>query len=71
MKLEIFKVCKQCLSPGITYPDCICCYTNGYPTIELEFEICECCGNIHETPAYTEFNKKQFENDKTRNSKRN
>ena len=62
-KLERIKVCKKCLSPGITDPDCICCYTNGFPTIELEFEICECCDRMDDEPADTEFNNKQLQNE--------
>ena len=63
MKLEKHEVCISCFSVGISYNDCQCTYQNNYPTIELEFEVCECCGNLISdgTPADTEFNKNQFE----------
>jgi len=59
--LQKFTVCQACLSVGITSPDCICCYSNSYPTIELEFKVCDCCGHvIHEEPADTEFNRSKL-----------
>lgn len=63
--LKKHKVCIDCLSVGITYKDCNCLYSRNYKTIELEFEECECCGNLISdgNPAETEFNKKQFENE--------
>lgn len=61
-KLEKHEVCVNCFSVGISYSDCRCTYQNNYPTIELEFEVCKCCGNLVQdgSPADTEFNKKQF-----------
>lgn len=61
-RLEKHKVCVNCLSVGIKYHDCICTYQNNYPVIELEFEVCDCCGNLVSdgSPAETEFNEKQF-----------
>ena len=59
------KVCKRCLSQGVMDADCICMYTSNYPTIELEFNFCECCGQILNDgdPDETEFNIGQFEKD--------
>lgn len=61
-RLEKFKVCADCYSIGISIYDCVCTYQNGYPTIELEFEVCECCGNVVSdgTPADTSFNTEQI-----------
>ncbi len=63
MKLVKHKVCEDCYSIGITYKDCVCTYMKNYPIIELEFEECECCGNITNDghPGETEFNIKQWE----------
>ena len=63
-RLEKFKVCKNCYSVGITDTNCNCVY-GEYKTIELEYEVCECCGNVIEDghPVDTEFNKQQLEND--------
>ncbi len=60
--LQKFKVCTSCLSVNITDNDCICMYQKDYPTIELEFEVCECCGHLIEdgSPADTSFNDQQF-----------
>ena len=59
--LEKHKVCDRCLSVDISDPDCMCCI-GKYDTIELEFEVCNCCGNIVNDgrPAETEFNTKQL-----------
>ena len=56
--LEKFTVCSSCYSVGIRDMDCICGYQNGYPTIELEFEVCDCCGQLISDgdPADSEFN---------------
>lgn len=56
--LEKHRVCTSCFSIGTTDPNCICCNTDNYDTIELEFEICNCCGNPIEdgTPADSIFN---------------
>lgn len=60
--LQKFIVCTSCLSVGITDNNCICSYSHKYPTIELEFEVCECCGHLIEdgSPADTLFNNQQF-----------
>lgn len=55
------KVCTSCLSIEVTDVDCVCVYENDYPIIELEFEVCSCCGKpITNHPADTEFNNKQL-----------
>ncbi len=63
VRLEKHNVCADCYSVGISYSECICTYNNKYPTIELEFEVCSCCGNLVDdgNPADSEFNRKQFE----------
>jgi hypothetical protein len=62
IRLEKHEVCVDCYSIGISHIDCICGYQNNYPTIELEFEVCGCCGNVVEdgSPAETQFNWEQF-----------
>ena len=59
--LEKFEVCENCHCVGIRHLDCVCSY-DKYRTIELEFEVCNCCGNLIEdgSPADTEFNKDQL-----------
>lgn len=60
-RLEKFMVCDRCYSVGIIDNNCVC--ANGkYNVIELEFEVCKCCGNLIEdgSPADTDFNKKQI-----------
>lgn len=61
MKLVKMRACVDCLTFAIRDPDCVCCYANVYKTVELEFEECECCGNISEEYADTEFNHSQLE----------
>lgn len=46
-KIEVV-VCRDCLSTGITDPDCICCYSKNYPTVTDTKEVCKCCGNIND-----------------------
>jgi hypothetical protein len=62
MKLEKHTVCASCQAVGVTDTNCICVDNNRYPTIELEFEVCKCCGNLISDgePADTEFNNKQL-----------
>jgi len=62
-QLEKHNVCTDCYSVGIIHPDCICSYSK-YNTIELEFEVCNCCGNLVDdgSPSDTDFNKKQLTN---------
>ena len=58
-RLEKFRVCDQCFSVGVTDHTCMCTYMK-FNSIELEFEVCECCGNlVTDYPADTEFNEKQ------------
>lgn len=54
-------VCKDCLSPNIVDKNCICVWERNYPTIELEFEQCECCGHLSIYPIDNEFNKAQLD----------
>lgn len=61
--LEKLSVCRECLSPDIIYAECVCVTERRYPTIELEFEVCKCCGNMSSQPADTEFNAKQLQDD--------
>ena len=60
-RLEKFKVCVKCFCVGIRDSDCVCAY-DKYETIELEFEVCDCCGNLISDgdPADTPFNDEQF-----------
>lgn len=53
-------VCTSCLSPEIVDKDCICTYDRKYPTIELEFKKCDCCGRTDAHPAETSFNLEQL-----------
>lgn len=61
-RLEKHKVCADCFSVGITYNDCVCTYQRNYKTIELEFEVCDCCGHLLSDgqPAETQFNEQQI-----------
>ena len=61
-KLEKIEVCDQCYSLGITDNNCVCSYGH-YKVIELEFEVCNCCGHLINDglPADTPFNEKQLE----------
>jgi hypothetical protein len=52
-------VCASCHSLDIVDKDCVCVWENKYPTVELEFEQCDHCGNISDEPADTEFNRQQ------------
>jgi len=51
------KVYTLCLSPTITDVDCVCVYHRNYPTVEIEFEHCNCCEHTSDNYADTEFNK--------------
>ena len=53
------KVCANCEHIGIVHMDCVCAWKSGYPMIELEFEKCDHCGNIEDSPLDNEFNDKQ------------
>jgi hypothetical protein len=61
-KIKKFDVCSECFCVSAVHLDCVCVDGN-YKTIELEFEVCKCCGNLIEdgNPCDTEFNKKQIE----------
>ena len=61
-RLEKHLVCTACFAVGIPDPDCICTYQDGYDELELEFEVCTCCGQLVEDgyPADTKFNKEQL-----------
>jgi len=65
IRIERHRVCSSCWSVTATDPECVCCYSNRYDTIELDFEVCGCCNNLVEdgTPAETEFNDKQLKNE--------
>ena len=54
------RVCASCQSLSIVDKNCICVWENKYPTIELEFEMCDHCGHVSEEPADTEFNRIQL-----------
>ena len=64
-KLEKFSVCDQCFAVSIIVPYCVCTY-DKFKTIELEFEVCNCCGNLIQDglPADTPFNDKQIKKHK-------
>jgi len=64
-RLQKFNVCDQCFCLGTVHMDCVCAY-DKYKTIELEFEVCECCGHLIDdgTPADTPFNEEQLKNRK-------
>jgi len=54
------RVCASCHSLSIIDTNCICVWEHNYPTIELEFEMCDHCGHVSEEPADTEFNREQL-----------
>lgn len=57
-------VCKSCMSIGITHIDCICTYLKDYPTVTVEFEVCNCCGHMDDSQLpFTEFNRQQLGDD--------
>jgi len=60
-RLEKHEVCDQCYSLEIIDINCVCTYRE-YKTIELEFEVCDCCGHLinNGEPADTPFNTEQF-----------
>lgn len=62
-RLEKHTVCTSCYAVGIEHADCVCTYQKDYPTVELEFEVCECCGQLISdgSPADTEFNDAQMD----------
>jgi RNase P subunit RPR2 len=54
-------VCDDCQSPIIIYKNCRCTYDRQYPTIVLEFYVCDCCGQMESSPTKdSEFNQKQW-----------
>lgn len=64
-RLEKFIVCDSCYSVNIINTSCVCCY-GKHKTILLEFEVCECCGNLIEDgrPANTIFNENQIKKER-------
>jgi len=53
--------CAECYDHPAERDRCICWVERDYPTIELEFKECSCCGNIDESDLpFTEFNRKQL-----------
>jgi len=61
VRIEKHSVCDECFNVGIS-PHCVC-FDSNYSTIELEFEVCDCCGQVlndGRTPANTEFNAEQL-----------
>lgn len=64
-RLERHRVCTHCFALGIMDINCICSYGN-YKVIELEFEVCDCCGHVLNDgqPADSEFNKQQLKKKK-------
>lgn len=69
-KFQKHKVCIHCLGVGVVDPSCPCTYSHKYQTIELEFEVCECCGHLKNDgePAATSFNEEQLKTISNRNS---
>lgn len=66
-KLVKFDVCDRCYGVGNIDPDCMCMHGN-YTSINLEFEVCACCGHLISDgePADTEYNDLQIKNHKFR-----
>lgn len=62
VRIEKIEVCQSCLSAGMVNPSCECAF-GEYEAVLLEFEVCNCCGNIINDgdPADTPFNTKQLE----------
>lgn len=61
--LKRFNVCTECKARvRAVDSNCICNFSSLFDTIELEFEVCECCGKevTPEQYADTEFNKAQI-----------
>lgn len=57
-------VCKDCLAVGIENIDCVCTYMKNYPTVTVEFEVCNCCGHVNDSEIpFTEFNRQQLGDD--------
>lgn len=56
-----YEVCADCHSAEIIYSECVCVTEKRYPTIELEFDICRCCGHTSTLPNDSEFNDQQYE----------
>lgn len=57
-------VCSACMSIGISNIDCVCTYMNDYPTVILEFEVCNCCGHVNDDNVPdTPFNRESLGDD--------
>lgn len=60
-RLTKVRACAECYDHPAERDRCICWVERDYPTIELEFTECICCGHIDETNIpFTEFNRKQL-----------
>lgn len=60
-RLTKVRACAECYDHPAERDRCICWVERDYPTIELEFTECVCCGNIDEANIpFTEFNRKQL-----------
>lgn len=61
-RIEKIEVCNQCFSETIESVNCQCVTNKVYPTVELEFTICSCCGSTvgNGEPCATEFNIRQL-----------
>ena len=57
-------VCEACRSIGIAYLDCVCTYMKNYPTVTVEFEVCDCCGHVNDNEIPdTPFNREALGDD--------
>ena len=59
MSIVKHRVCAGCESLEILYVDCRCVWDKNYPTMELEFERCDCCGREDSRALDSEFNIQQ------------
>ncbi len=50
--VESIAVCADCSSVGISDANCICTYSNGYPTEVLPFHRCAVCEVLNDYPVY-------------------
>ena len=63
-RLTKVRACAECYDHPAERDRCICWVERDYPTIELEFTECVCCGHIDEANIpFTEFNRKQLGDD--------
>ena len=53
--------CSECYNHPYERDRCICWTESEYPTIEIEFKQCRCCGNVDfENIPFTKFNREQL-----------